>query len=155
MDSSEAARLSESFDRFVEAATRSGLVDRMKNAKMTLQRCVVCHRECAIDEVYTGEARQRMCPRCRSEYASLAKVVCRNCGKFLCFMKSGVTPDGYGVRPDETLHVPWCDNCNREMAAARKKAPIEEFERFAAIKRGNEMAGVVDVARHGHGILRT
>lgn len=142
------------FDRFIEAATKSGLVQSLLDFKPTLQKCIVCRRECAIDSVYTGEAWQRMCPRCREEYRSLAKIVCRNCGKFLGFMKPGVTEDGYGVKPDETLHVGWCDLCAGRLTRERKKSPIEEFERFAAIKRGNELAGAVDVARHGYGIVR-
>lgn len=133
-----------SMARMIESAIRSGLVEDMRNAVPTTQHCCVCHRDCPIDSVYTGEAWQRMCPSCRRRYAELAKVMCLGCGRFLCFMKSGVTEDGYRVRPDETLHVRFCDNCDGTRARERKKAPIEEFERFAQVKRGNQLAGAIE-----------
>lgn len=135
--------------RRLEALERSGVVQRLAAGfKPTRQACIACGGDTPILEVYTGEARQRMCPRCRKEYAELAKIMCRTCGNFLGFMKSGVTEDGYYVKPDETLHTEYCSLCDPERAGREKAAPIEEFKRHAAVKRGNAMAGVIEAGAH-------
>jgi hypothetical protein len=108
---------------------------------------VVCGKDTPILEIFTGEARQRMCEDCKKTYYDLAKIMCRRCGKFLGFMHTGIAETGYHVKRDETLHTPWCDNCN-SVEAKKGPAPIEEIEKFALLKRENAMAGVIEAGSH-------
>jgi hypothetical protein len=139
--------MAEDIGKTIEAMERSGLVERLSGKAPTRQKCMVCGRETPILEAYTGEARQRMCEECRRTYYDLAKIMCRKCGKFLGFMRTGISETGYHVKRDETLHTPWCDNCDPE-SARKGPAPIEEIERFSVLRRENEMAGAIE-GHHG------
>lgn len=116
--------------------------------KPTIQKCIVCKRDCPITGIYTGEANQRMCERCKRTYHDFAKILCSKCGAFLGFMRSGINPDGYRVKPDETLHTEFCPLCDRERAKKEKTGEIVEIRRFKQIKLGNEMAGVIESGAH-------
>ena len=142
--------MAEDLRRTLEAMERSGLVQRMSEKyRPNMQKCLVCGRDAPILEAYTGEARQRMCEDCKRTYYDLAKIVCGKCGKVLGFMRTGISETGYRVKRDETLHTPWCDNCDPE-SARKGPAPIEEIERFSVLRRENEMAGAVEA---GNGIV--
>lgn len=136
------------FGKTLEAMERSGLAQRlMDRSKPTRQKCVVCGKDTPILEMFTGEARQRMCEECKKTYYDLAKILCRKCGKFLGFMRTGISETGYHVKRDETLHTPWCDNCD-PVSAKKGPAPIEEIERFSILRMENDMAGVIEAEAH-------
>jgi len=141
--------MAEDLGKMLDAMERSGLAQKlMAGYKPTKQKCVVCGRDTPILELFTGEARQRMCEDCKQRYYDLAKIMCRQCGKFLGFMRTGISETGYHVKRDETLHTPWCDNCNPSEAKKGKPAPIEEIEKFSILKRENDMAGVIEAGSH-------
>lgn len=128
----------------IAALQRSGVIQRIVAAhKPTAQMCITCGRETPILEPYTGEARQRMCEQCRRDFHHLAKIMCRGCGKFLGFMQTGIAECGYRVKEDETLHTPFCNNCDKERADREKTGAIEEFEKYAILKRNNDLVGAV------------
>lgn len=114
----------------------------------TIQKCMICKRDCPITGIYTGEANQRMCERCRRTYHHLAKIMCRKCGAFLGFMQSGINHDGYHVKPDETLHTEFCPLCDRERAKKEKACDLIEIRRFKQIRAGNEAAGIIESGAH-------
>ena len=126
----------------------SRLRKEVEEFKPVVQKCIVCKRDCPITGLYTGEANQRMCERCRKAYHHLAKILCGRCGAFLGFMQSGINHEGYHVKPDETLHTEFCPNCDRKRAEKERTCDIVEIRRFAQIKRGNELAKVVESGVH-------
>lgn len=142
--------MADDLGKVLDAMEKSGLAQKViSEFKPTTQMCIICGKDTPILELFTGEARQRMCESCRRTYYDFAKILCRSCGKFLGFMKSGIAPNGYHVKRDETLHTPWCDHCDKERAKAGS-APIEELTRYMSIQRQNELAGAVS---SGKGVI--
>lgn len=126
----------------------SELAEEIKNRKPTMQKCIICGRWCPIVGLFTGEANQKMCEKCKTDYHHLAKLMCRKCGSFLGFMQTGLNADGYRVKPDETLHVEFCGHCDKKRAEKEKSADIIEVRRFKQIRRCNEMAGIIETGAH-------
>lgn len=140
--------MAEDLGKTLEMMERSGLIAKLFDGfNPTHQLCVVCGKKTPIVEMFTGEASQRMCEDCKRTYYDLAKIMCRKCGKFIGFMRPGVSETGYHVKRNETLHTPWCNNCNPE-EAKKGQAPVEEIARFALLKRENDMVGVIKAGSH-------
>ena len=134
--------------KVLDKLQKSGVGEALSKIKPTMQKCIVCGRWCPTTGLFTGEANQKMCEKCKVDYHHLAKIMCGKCHSFLGFMQAGINADGYHVKRDETLHTEFCPLCDSRRAKAEKTAEIIEIRRFKQIKRGNEMAGIIESGAH-------
>jgi len=114
--------------------------------------CQICGVFRPKKVLYDGSIESVLCDRCldKSRADGMAYLLCRKCGKFLGFYKTGRVKLDSGViveiEPGDTLHTVWCGTCN----PAEETADIEEFKTImlqkhleapkeAIVERGKEL----------------
>ena len=115
-----------SLDDKVKDFMRSGVISDEMGRK--IDGAGVCRKcgDLVAMGLYTGKAQDVLCPRCLEKTKGAAYLMCGSCGNYMGEYKPGTTPDGYEVRPGDTLHLDCCPNCNPDAGSA----VVVEFRDF-------------------------
>ena len=99
--------------------------------------CQICGMFRPKKTLYDGSGESVLCDLCINKNKGLAYLMCRKCGRFLGFYKTGRIRLDSGVvveiEPGDTLHTAWCSYCN----PSEPSADIEEFKEIMAQKHLN------------------